>query len=101
MERDRGQCSGKGAADPCNYDPDISKHLTECDVCTKKRPWYDERRGECYAQEVDGRRKCTDSQAKKRSCECYKAICWYFTADFAAAMKVAANSCAAIETGLK
>eukprot|EP00928_Gymnodinium_smaydae_P016668 TRINITY_DN16293_c0_g3_i1.p1 TRINITY_DN16293_c0_g3~~TRINITY_DN16293_c0_g3_i1.p1 ORF type:complete len:401 (-),score=18.74 TRINITY_DN16293_c0_g3_i1:284-1363(-) len=91
MARDEGRCVDLR---PCNYVSDSSKHLGACDICTKKtHPWFDNATGECWSAKAPSRSRCTIEKPKRRSCTCHKAICWYFTRDFAAAVKAAAKAC--------
>merc|ERR1719482_730276 len=85
MERDKGVCS---SSTPCNYDPDSSRHLGPCDICRDDSfPWYNYETGLCYTNPVrnkekvaSGWDKCANPRAAPaRTCECHKALCWYFT----------------------
>lgn len=93
LHRDSGQCAD---ATPCNYPADPTHHLGACDVCAQKEfPWYDPNRGNCWdAQTSDtSRQVCATPDAPTKTCSCHKAICWYFTDDFEAALSVANQEC--------
>jgi hypothetical protein len=97
LKRDSVKCH---SSTPCDY--------THCNLCPAGAPCFDPESGLCHSPEggvCRGRTvmlyhkekgpNCAQTPLKhtaKQKCRCHKAICWYFTSDFHAALRALGKS---------
>merc|ERR1712012_583062 len=85
MRRDQDKCYHR-----------TTGYYNRCNLCTEKLPCFDPKTKkctksknnprECAANEVRLFRENTCATSISSSCECHKAICWYFSSDVGAAL---------------
>lgn len=78
---------------------------SKCDACSRESPCFNPTENKCHEAESAGRcppsstlqyagKQCSLQQANAvaKSCQCHKAICWFFSSDFAATLQAFAKA---------